>query len=253
MFPFKFQGKALVYTKVGDRFHIIILRKNIENSFAKQVSQTKLSQGNNFIVHVKCMVYFNQGNQIADEDSSRSRNWSRGGRGDPRHFFRDFADIVKQVNIGWGPEPALGPLEALAILIDKYAFSHFSWFSSNFLMCICVGTLQNIYFKMKDSGHSDKCNIPFLNMRKSRVLFVFSVQFADTLVCEPGVLLHFLISIYESSYYWALFVEISRQFYLYWIFILYIKYLLILRLFVWWCIKKYFTSIFTDKIGYCLS
>ena len=30
--------------------------------------------------------------------------------------------------------------------------------SSIVLMYICMGTLQNIYFNMKDSGHFDKCN-----------------------------------------------------------------------------------------------
>ena len=43
-----------------------------------------------------------------------------------------------------------------------------------------------MYFSMKDSGHFDKCNFPFLYLRRSRVLFVHLVQFADTLVCELG-------------------------------------------------------------------
>ena len=55
-------------------------------------------------------------------------------------------------------------------------------------MYICVGTLdlQNIYFNMKDSGHFDICNFPFLCLTKW-VLFVHLVWFADTLVCKPGV------------------------------------------------------------------
>ena len=51
-----------------------------------------------------------------------------------------------------------------------------STFSSKFLMYICVGTLTNIYFNMKDSDHLDKCNFPFLHMRKSRVFIWFSLQ-----------------------------------------------------------------------------
>ena len=48
-------------------------------------------------------------------------------------------------------------------------------------MYICVGTLQKVYFNMRDSGHFDKCNFPFLYVRKSRVLFVHLVSFADKL------------------------------------------------------------------------
>ena len=54
-------------------------------------------------------------------------------------------------------------------------------------MYICVGTLQNIYFNMKGSGHFDKCNFWFLYLRKSRVLVVNLVKFADTLLFQPGV------------------------------------------------------------------
>ena len=39
-------------------------------------------------------------------------------------------------------------------------------FPSNFLIQICVGTLQIIYFNMKDSGHFDKSNFWFLYLRK---------------------------------------------------------------------------------------
>ena len=60
-------------------------------------------------------------------------------------------------------------------------------FSSNYLMYICVGKLQNIYFNMKDSEHFGKCNFPFLYLRQSRVLFVHLLLFADTLLCKPGV------------------------------------------------------------------
>ena len=45
-------------------------------------------------------------------------------------------------------------------------------FSSIFLIYICMDTLLNIYFNMKDSGHFDKCNFPFLYVRRARVLFV---------------------------------------------------------------------------------
>ena len=53
-------------------------------------------------------------------------------------------------------------------------------------MYICVGKLQNIYFIMKDSEHFGKCNIPFLYLRQSRVLFVHLLLFADILLCKPG-------------------------------------------------------------------
>ena len=110
------------------------------------------------------------------------------GEGGPRNFFQDFADIAKQsqaseVELGKRNEPIwvgsrarLRALEALAFLTIKYAFSHFSWyFFFKFLMYICVDTLQNIYFNMKDSGHFDKCNFWFLYLRKSRILIVHLV------------------------------------------------------------------------------
>ena len=62
-----------------------------------------------------------------------------------------------------------------------------STFSSNYLMYICVGKLQNIYFSMEDSEHFDKCNFPFCYLRQSGVLFVHLLLFADTLHCKLGV------------------------------------------------------------------
>ena len=59
--------------------------------------------------------------------------------------------------------------------------------SSNCLMYICVGKLQNIYFNMKDSEHFAKRNFPFLYLRQSRILFVHLLLFADILLCKPGV------------------------------------------------------------------
>ena len=61
-----------------------------------------------------------------------------------------------------------------------------------------MGTLQNIYFNIKDSGHFDK----FVLQKKL-------VQFADKLVCEPGVggllgtqeAVAFLTSKHVSPYY----------------------------------------------------
>ena len=104
---------------------------------------------------------------------SGSRIWSRGG---PEIFpeilptERSGVGRVKQANNGWGPGPALGPWKFLDFLALKYAFSHFSWyFFFKFFMYICLGTLQNIYFNMKDSDYLDKCNFPFLHLRKSRV------------------------------------------------------------------------------------
>ena len=60
-------------------------------------------------------------------------------------------------------------------------------FSSNYLMYICVGKLQNIYVNMKDSEHFGKCNFPFLYLRQSRVLFVHLLLFVETFFCKPGV------------------------------------------------------------------
>ena len=75
-----------------------------------------------------------------------------------------------------GGQGCLRALEAFAFLNDKYTFSHFfKYFFSIFLMYICVGILQNIYFKIKDCVDCDKCNISFINMRRSRVLFVLLV------------------------------------------------------------------------------
>ena len=70
----------------------------------------------------------------------------------------------------------------------KYTFPHFSYyFFFKFLTYVCVGTLQNIYFNMKDYDHFDKGNFPFVYLRKWRVLFVQLVLFVDTLLCKPGV------------------------------------------------------------------
>ena len=63
--------------------------------------------------------------------NSGSRIWSRG---DPRNFFRDIADIVKQSWVSeasqyWPASRAhIRALEALAFLTVTYAFSHFSWY-----------------------------------------------------------------------------------------------------------------------------
>ena len=106
--------------------------------------------------------------------------------GGARNFCRDFADVAQRSRVSEASQYQLGSrarlraLEALAFLTMKYAFSHFSWyFVFKFLMYICVGTLQNIYFNMKDSGHFDKCNFWFLYLRKSRV---FSCSFG--LICR---------------------------------------------------------------------
>ena len=105
--------------------------------------------------------------------TSGSRIWSRGGA---RIFCRNFADVAKRSRASeasqyWpGSRARLRALEALAFLTLKYAFSHFSWyFFFKFLMYISVGALTNIYFSMKDSDNLDKCNFPFLYLRKSEV------------------------------------------------------------------------------------
>ena len=115
--------------------------------------------------------------QILSACTSGSSIWSRGGG--PRNFFRDFADVAKRSQASeasqyWpGSRARLRALEALAFLTIKYAFSHFSWyFFFKFLMYICIGTLLNIYFNMRDSGDFDKCNFWSLYLRKSRILVV---------------------------------------------------------------------------------
>ena len=45
-------------------------------------------------------------------------------KGGPQIFLTDFCQLCA-VLIGWGPGPALGPLEALGFFITKYAFSPF--------------------------------------------------------------------------------------------------------------------------------
>ena len=119
------------------------------------------------------LKFFRRMNAISTSGSSI---WSRGG---PRHFFRDFADVAKwsqasEASQYWpGSRARLRALEAIAFLTIKYAFSHFSWyFFFKFLMYICIGTLLNIYFNMRDSGDFDKCNFWSLYLRKSRVLVV---------------------------------------------------------------------------------
>ena len=104
--------------------------------------------------------------------SSGSRIWSGGDQ----KFSPRFANVAKRSQASeasqyWpGSLACLRALEALAFLTVKYAFSHFPWyFFSKFLMYICVGTLTNIYFNMKYSDHLDKCNFPFLHLKKSRV------------------------------------------------------------------------------------
>ena len=112
--------------------------------------------------------------------TSGSSIWSRGGG--TRNVFRDFADVAplsqaSEASQYWlGSRACLRALEALAFLTIKYAFSHFSWyFFFKFLMYICIGTLLNIYFNMRDSGDFDKCNFWSLYLRKSRVLVVHLV------------------------------------------------------------------------------
>ena len=46
-------------------------------------------------------------------------------------------------------------------------------FSSNYLMYICVGKLENIYFNMNNSEHFGKCNFPFLYLRQGSYLFIY--------------------------------------------------------------------------------
>ena len=107
--------------------------------------------------------------------SSKFRIWSRGAQKNFLRFYR-----YSKVELGEQSEPILAggclrALEALAFLIVKYAFSHFFWyFFLKFLMYICVGISQNI-FQNKDSADCDKCNIPFVYVRRSRVLFVLLV------------------------------------------------------------------------------
>ena len=105
--------------------------------------------------------------------SSGSRIWSRGGG---QKICRDLADVAKwslasEASQYWpGSRARLRALGAHAFLTLKYAFSHFSWyFFFKILMYICVGTLTNIYFNMKDSDHLGKCNFAFLHMKKSMV------------------------------------------------------------------------------------
>ena len=131
------------------------------------------------------------------------RIWSRGG---PINFFRDFADIAKLgepskvYNIGQGPGPALGPWKLLHFWLSNMHSPTFpGTFSSIFLVHICVGKLQNIYFNMKDSGHFDKCNFHFLYLKKSSVyLFIwfsfqiyYSVSRGSGACLGPQKLLHF--------------------------------------------------------------
>ena len=42
-------------------------------------------------------------------------------------------------------------------------------FPGTFLLYISVGALTNIYFSMKDSDDLDKCNFPFIHLRKSKI------------------------------------------------------------------------------------
>ena len=55
-------------------------------------------------------------------------------------------------------------------------------------MYICLDKLQNIYFDMKDSEHFGKCNFPFLYLRQSSFLFFHLLLFAETLLCQLGIL-----------------------------------------------------------------
>ena len=95
---------------------------------------------------------------------------------------------MKQANIGQGPGPALGHWNLLHFKLWNMHSSTFpGTFSSNYLMYICVGKLQNIFFNMKDSEHFGKCNFPFLYLKQSMVLFVHLLLYADTLLYKLGV------------------------------------------------------------------
>ena len=95
--------------------------------------------------------------------SSASRIWPRGDQ----KFFPTFCQCSEAKWSEWATWAVyywLGgwALEALAFLVIKYAFSHFSWyFFLNFLLYIYVDMLQNIYFNMKDSGHFWQMQFPF--------------------------------------------------------------------------------------------
>ena len=76
-------------------------------------------------------------------------------------------------------------------------------FSSKNLTNIYVGTLQNIYFNIKDYGHFDKFVLQnWFSLYQYQTLY-------QTLVCKPGVwsllwapeAVVFLTSKYVSSYY----------------------------------------------------
>ena len=74
-----------------------------------------------------------------------------------RGFSCSFGLVCRYITLEAGGLGSIVALEAVPLLAVKYAFSHFSWyFSSKNLTYIYVGTLQNIYFNIKDSGHFDK-------------------------------------------------------------------------------------------------
>ena len=85
-------------------------------------------------------------------------------------YDADFANVAKwsQASEVSQYQPGSRTLEALRFLTLKYAFSHFSWyFFFNFYVHLS-GYITK-YLNMKDSDHLDKCNFPFLHLRKSRV------------------------------------------------------------------------------------
>ena len=55
------------------------------------------------------------------------------------------------------------------------------------LLQVLQCALQNMYFNMKYSVHFDKCNFPFLYLRKSSFLFVHLAQFGVTSIFKLGV------------------------------------------------------------------
>ena len=91
---------------------------------------------------------------------------------------------------------------------------------------LCVGTLQNIYFNVKDSGYFDKCNISLLNMRKSLrqiFFFLFSLQTHQSISWGFGAhlgtqkLLHFFnfkiyIPAILSTFYWDFKIIVHKIF-----------------------------------------
>ena len=89
------------------------------------------------------------------------------GQGGAKHFSRDFADKVKQANIGRGPGPALGPLKLLHFYLSNiHSPTFLVTFLQIFTVALCGYITKYLFKYERFLAIFNKYNFPFLYLRK---------------------------------------------------------------------------------------